>query len=204
MAGRPRQFDPETAVAKYVELFWTNGFERTSVDDLQDAAGIKRGSFYAAFGTKNHACTLAVDLYVGTNTAKILAVLEDAEDPIEGLSAFLRTAGRFMAENTGRGCLFFSLCSDVEGLPADVGAQLRQHEHAFFARIEKRIREASKAGLLPTEQSSGASTAFVRAMLFGLNGMARAGATERSILQAAEAAARTVESWSQKTGAGPA
>ncbi len=195
MAGRPRQFDPDTAIEKYVELFWTNGFERTSVDDLQAAVGIKRGSFYAAFGDKNRACTLALDRYIGTNTAGILAVLEAAGNPVDGLCAFLRAAGRFMADNAGRGCLFFSLCSDVEGLPEEVARFLRQHEHDFFARVERRVRDAGKAGLLPEGQSSAAATSFVRAVLFGLNGMARVGALERSILQAAETAATAVHYW---------
>src|SRR5271165_4944941 len=57
--GRPRQYDPERALAKAAEAFWKHGYAATSLDDLVAATGMNRPSLYAAFGDKR-------DLYLKT------------------------------------------------------------------------------------------------------------------------------------------
>src|ERR1700683_5871232 len=57
--GRPREYDPEQALAKAAESFWKGGYAGTSLDDLVAATGMNRPSLYAAFGDKR-------DLYVKT------------------------------------------------------------------------------------------------------------------------------------------
>jgi TetR/AcrR family transcriptional regulator, copper-responsive repressor len=57
--GRPRQYDPERALANAAEVFWKHGYAATSLDDLAAATGMNRPSLYAAFGDKR-------DLYLKT------------------------------------------------------------------------------------------------------------------------------------------
>ena len=51
--GRPRQFDPDQAVQRAMQIFWTRGYQGTSLPDLLDATQLSRGSLYAAFGDKH-------------------------------------------------------------------------------------------------------------------------------------------------------
>ncbi len=51
--ARTREFDTEGAVSRAMELFWTRGYEATSVRDLTRHLGIGQGSLYAAFGDKD-------------------------------------------------------------------------------------------------------------------------------------------------------
>src|SRR5450755_3199 len=55
--GRPRAYEPDAALAKAMEAFWTSGYAATSLDDLSAATGMNRPSLYAAFGDKQ-------DIYV--------------------------------------------------------------------------------------------------------------------------------------------
>src|ERR1700727_1505806 len=50
--GRPRAFEPETALAQAMDVFWADGFAATSLDDISAATGLNRPSLYGAFGDK--------------------------------------------------------------------------------------------------------------------------------------------------------
>ncbi|WP_456677935.1 TetR/AcrR family transcriptional regulator [Bradyrhizobium sp. RDM12] len=50
--SRPREFDETEVMDKALELFWRQGYEGTSLNDLLDATGLTKSSLYAAFGSK--------------------------------------------------------------------------------------------------------------------------------------------------------
>jgi TetR/AcrR family transcriptional regulator, copper-responsive repressor len=50
--GRPRAFEAETALAQAMDVFWSDGFAATSLDDVSAATGLNRPSLYGAFGDK--------------------------------------------------------------------------------------------------------------------------------------------------------
>ncbi|GGB36577.1 TetR family transcriptional regulator [Roseibium aquae] len=193
MAGRPRKFDEDKALDAFMKVFWTKGYAATSIEDLQDAAGIKRGSFYSTFESKDAVFSAVLERYVQERTLKGLELLNDPEGPRKGLACFLRHIGSTMAEGSRRGCLIFSNVAErtLDGTPqADKLAELN-------ALIAGRIRDKVDLALEHLDASerglAAQLSAFVMTTLFGLNGMARTGADPNDIRAAAELAAQTIE-----------
>ncbi|HIF33901.1 MAG TPA: TetR/AcrR family transcriptional regulator, partial [Planctomycetaceae bacterium] len=54
--GRPKQYDEDVVLHAAGEVFWTKGFNATSLDDLSVAMGMNRPSIYRAFGDKEARC----------------------------------------------------------------------------------------------------------------------------------------------------
>ena len=50
--GRPKGYDRETVLLAARDLFWEQGYERTSIADLEERTGLNRSSLYTEFGSK--------------------------------------------------------------------------------------------------------------------------------------------------------
>jgi AcrR family transcriptional regulator len=61
--GRPKEFDPDAALARAVELFWEKGYEGASLGELTKVMGITKPSLYATYGNKEDLFRKALDYY---------------------------------------------------------------------------------------------------------------------------------------------
>jgi AcrR family transcriptional regulator len=104
--GRPREFDADRALDLALAVFWTKGYEGTSLMDLVDAVGINKPSLYATFGSKEELFFKALARYQErlTEAAAPSLSLPSAR---EGIEAFLRALATFQSmPGSPRGCLF--------------------------------------------------------------------------------------------------
>ena len=174
MAGRPRSFDKDAALDTFVDVFWSRGFQDTSIDNLQAVTGIKRGSFYAAFGDKENAFVAALSRYADKVTTKSMTgVIERAATPFEGLIDLLEFLGGVMADAPGRGCLLCTTMADPPQL-SDKVADSFEHALQTSQRIIFSTAEAAEhAGQLPAGQTAISITAYINSVMLGMNAMAR-------------------------------
>src|SRR5271156_6657349 len=75
-AGRPRDFDIDTALDAALHVFWKKGYEGTSLSDLTGAMQINRPSLYAAFGNKEELFRKALDSYASRTSFLTEALAE--------------------------------------------------------------------------------------------------------------------------------
>ena len=89
-----------------MRIFWSLGYDATSMADLRAALGITQASLYAAFGSKEQLFREAVDLYrrtAGFNTARALTIDSSAR---EAIHAMLQAAvDAYTAPGAPGGCL---------------------------------------------------------------------------------------------------
>lgn len=63
MSGRPREFDNMAVIEAAMDVFWSNGYDGTSAEQLCQRTGLGRGSIYNAFGSKQRLYELALRRY---------------------------------------------------------------------------------------------------------------------------------------------
>lgn len=131
--GRPRGFDREAALERGLDLFWQQGFEATSLDDLTEAMGISRSSFYACFGSKRAVLLMALEHYSKDAQARLGAL---AGGTGEGVSfAMLRALAG--GKDSPHGCMLVNCITELAPHDPDVAALGRRHIEALeeiFAR----------------------------------------------------------------------
>ncbi|MCI1026081.1 helix-turn-helix transcriptional regulator, partial [Pseudomonas putida] len=61
--GRPRSFDRDQALQQAMQVFWSKGYEGTTMADLCEAIGVKAPSLYSAFGDKDALFREVMEVY---------------------------------------------------------------------------------------------------------------------------------------------
>ena len=62
--ARPKEFDRTQALDKAMHLFWQQGYEATSMQDLCNHMGINRGSLYDTYGNKHSLFLEGIQRYI--------------------------------------------------------------------------------------------------------------------------------------------
>jgi len=193
MVGRPREFDVEQALRRAMEVFWQQGYEATSVQDLLDAMGINRGSMYDTFGDKHALFTAALDHYARTVTGCLEADLAGPGSPIGNIRKVLASMAECCSRERCPGCLAAHAAVELGARDARVRTAAR----GILARIEKAFQRALRLAVEAGELSRGADTRaqarFLNATLQGLVVLGRTGpprAALRDVVRIAVAALR--------------
>src|ERR1700737_1104503 len=123
--GRPRAFDPDTALERAMHVFWAKGYEGASLSHPRGAMRINRPSLYAAFGNKEQLFRKVLDRYMDGPVAyfgKALAAPK-ARDVVEEI--FFGTARMTDDPRIPAGCLMVQgalACRDAS-VRKEVGAR---------------------------------------------------------------------------------
>jgi len=122
--ARPREFDESNALEQAMQVFWSQGFEATSMTDLTEAMGLSKSSLYDTFGSKHELFLATIDHYKDNVTAQVRSAAElDAPARHVIASMFGRAVDRMTDGSGQRGC-FLNNCS-VEVGPHDPQAAER-------------------------------------------------------------------------------
>ena len=122
--GRPRNFDEAQSLERALEVFWNNGYEATSLDDLTAAMGISRSSFYATFGSKQALLMRALTHY---SKAGLKRLREVASQPSGDRLANLLTALASPDGEGRRGCLMVNCMTELVQHDQEVEKLSRRH-----------------------------------------------------------------------------
>ncbi|MFK4183965.1 TetR/AcrR family transcriptional regulator [Streptomyces sparsogenes] len=165
---RTREFDTEAAVSRAMELFWTRGYEATSVRDLTRELGLGQGSLYAAFGDKDGLYQAALEHYRTTLAAAALRGLEEGADARSAIRTMLIERIRIAVEKDGRGCL--AINAACERLPEDPSTRrvVRDMQDAARDALAEVLRVAAERGEIAARNDPYALAAFLVTFLNGL------------------------------------
>lgn len=169
MAGRPRLLNEDQMLEKALELFWENGYEATSMEDLLDCMGLNKGSLYHVFGSKRELFLKTLEFFGKKSQQDIKRKIQAAESPIEGIKNFFFEVASSSRGLHEKGCFMGNTISELAGIDKplkDKAIQnLKNMEDIFFHHIEK----AKKTKELKTGEDSRVIARYLVNLWNGIN-----------------------------------
>jgi AcrR family transcriptional regulator len=188
--GRPRQYDPDSALARAAAAFWKNGYAATSLDDLAAATGMNRPSLYAAFGDKRDLYLKTLERYQQQSRAASLQLLADSATLREFLTRFYDGALEIYraGEAEARGCYSISTAPAQAASDPAVRAFLADSIRGTDVFLTEVIRNARDRGEIAGSADPSALAQVATAALHTLAVRSRVGVPREQLTAIAAAA----------------
>jgi AcrR family transcriptional regulator len=198
--GRPRTFDPDTALRQALDLFWERGYEGTSLSDLAEAMGIASASIYACFGSKADLFRQVMELYGTTSGGPPRRALSEHPTARAAIHAMLRaTADQITCSDAPHYCMLILAAPTGAVENHAVREYLADIRRSQFTAIRDRlVRGVADGDLAMSDAGLDAIARYYTTVVQGLSVQARDGA-DRAELEAVITCAMT--GWDPLTSA---
>src|SRR5678816_942223 len=142
------------------ELIWVGSYGSTSVDDICQKAGVKKGSFYYFFESKADLAIAAIDSDWQRRKVELDVIFSSVVPPLERfekLAEYINRAQREASERFGcvLGCPLFALGAEVSTREATLQKKIEEvldYKRKYF---ESAIRDAHASGVISAPDAAG-------------------------------------------------
>jgi AcrR family transcriptional regulator len=173
--ARPREFEENDVLDAALDVFWTKGYEGTSVQDLVDATGLGRASLYGAFGDKQGLFVRTLAHYRDRTRIEERA-LEDEPSVRKGLEHLFKAWLDLTCPKSGpRGCFFLLAGTTCEVNDKESRAVITERVQQVERMLERAVKRGQANGELARDREPAAMAKFLLVMLQGLATAARGG-----------------------------
>ncbi len=178
--ARPVEINRDQAFRRARELFWRRGYRATSLNDLLDATGMGKGSFYAAFGSKEALFEATLDWYHESSVAARSKV-SDTHKGLAALHEFIDSTLIDVSEaRRRRGCLLVNSVIELEGVEPGLHRIANRYLQALEQRCLDYLEEARVAGEIREDLGTPQLAGLAATLLQGLRVDSRMGRNRES------------------------
>ena len=179
--ARTKEFDQEQALDAAMHLFWKQGYEATSIQELVDATGVQRQSLYDTFGSKHEIFLQSLMRYQALAGHQLSNLTKS--HPRGGLP-LIRSIFESCASQTvcdARGCFATNCAAELGTSDEAVAERVRIGRDGLEQVFERCLVQAKDARELEDKSSVSALAQFLVNAFFGLRLLARTRPTKAMI-----------------------
>jgi TetR/AcrR family transcriptional repressor of nem operon len=167
---KEKLFDEDTVLERAMELFWSKGYNGTSMDELTRATGLSRSSIYNSFGDKHALFMRSIRFYQAQQQRALLeAVEKDEGSPLKKIRlAFRYMEEVILADKLRKGCLVVNSTTELSNLDEEVSALVLDNLEGMEGLFLQWVEEGQKRGEIA---GSFSARALARHLFNSYNGM---------------------------------
>jgi TetR/AcrR family transcriptional repressor of nem operon len=192
--ARPREFNINEALTNAMQVFWSHGYEATSLSDLMEAMDLQKGSIYKAFGDKHSLFIAALKHYLDEVHEFDKQNLEKTDSPKKGIHTWLYTdLKNACGQKPKRGCLMVNTLSERAYRDEDVANLINQHTSKLSKMLAKTIKRGQELNEFRSDLNAGEIAQIIIVSLFGMLTMTKGPMTKSASLNNAKNILKLIE-----------
>jgi TetR/AcrR family transcriptional repressor of nem operon len=143
----------ERLIDAAIELIWPSNYGMVGVDAICERSGVKKGSFYHFFESKDDLVMAALEHHWQTRRPIMDAIFSATKTPMQRLQDYfvhIRERQNELRETHGRvlGCFHNSVGNSCIEQPAEIAKKVQEVIANFVRYLTSTIREAQGDGLI--------------------------------------------------------
>lgn len=165
--ARSKEFDEQVVLDKAMTVFWAQGYEKTSIQDLVDSMQIHRRSLYDTFGDKHALFLQTLERYGKIIHQKVEKELKE-DMPIKEKMTVLFEVAISQNEKQPRGCLLVNSATELALIDKEVGKKIEELFTSAETQIYNLLSVAQRKGELSTTKDIKALASYLHNALVGI------------------------------------
>lgn len=152
----------EDLIEKGLQLFASKGYSATGVQDITDAAGVPKGSFYNYFQSKEDFALAVLEQYRSEAQEHMAALFSGNASPLERLRSFFEQGReKTCSEDFSGGCLAGRLAQELAGEQPSFRPVLDRVFGCMQGRVAELLREAGERGEIRQDENPAELASFL-------------------------------------------
>lgn len=170
--ARSKEFDIDDVLLKAMNIFWQQGYEKTSMQDLVAGMGIHKRSMYDTFGDKHTLYIKALERFASIQSSRLEGRVEGVTSAAAAIRLlFEATVHRSEAEP--KGCMLVNTAVELSNYDPEAAATAHEAFMNTEALIERLVRQGQESGEISSRHTPGALAAALHNALVGLRVMVK-------------------------------
>jgi TetR/AcrR family transcriptional repressor of nem operon len=191
--ARPKEFDRDAALERARDVFWSLGYEATTMESLVRGMGIGRQSLYDTFGDKHSLFVAALDAYRERAGRELSSLLGEAVSPLDAIRCIFRSVAEEPESARTRGCMMLNAIVEHGPRDPEIARIVAANRRAFEESIRSALVRAKALDELPDGADPERLSRYLLASLQGLRVAAKANPDPAYVSDVAELMLKVLE-----------
>ena len=180
--ARNKEFDEQVVLKKAMELFWKQGYEKTSMQDLVTHMGIHRRSIYDTFGDKHSLFVASLkyyEVFVAEELTKIISNSSTVKIAIRKIFEYVVNVAEF--EIYPAGCFAVNTAVELSLLDKDIQHLTTKMFNDTEELLNKLLKEGQNKGEIKNDLNTQVTAQFLHNNLIGLRVLVKMNYTKKEL-----------------------
>lgn len=183
--ARSKEFEESEVLLKAMHLFWEQGYEKTSLQDLVEHMGIHRRSLYDTFGDKHTLFIKTMEQYAKFANTTMKAEAQRGRTAKESI----RLIFDYLIETNGEqplGCFFVNSATELAYRDPAVGELTSEGFNKAEQLLVEFLHQGQQTGEISADVDPRLLASSLHTTMIGLRVLRRTSADKRKLHQIAE------------------
>lgn len=182
--GRPLEFDPNIALDAAMQLFWRNGYESSSLQQLITSMQLSKSSFYQTFKSKHSLFQNCIKHYEDTLIKGLNDKYNASKNGLDFLETLFEEVTTECIDDDSRiGCLLMNTASEFAQNDPKIANLVSHSIDRFLDVFLKAVKDGQQARVIDSSKDAETLSRYLVSSMSGIKNMVKAGADVHAIRQ---------------------